>query len=106
MRKTSDITDDDLDALIVRHGRQFCRLSFNAAVYTAAAITFDVVWWKAVALGVLVMLATCLNFGRAALVGVGVVLLLLTVAVWAGVAPAPAEWPNTARSFATTLRAS
>lgn len=73
-------------------------LWFNAVVYASSLYYLGVSPWKAVVVGVVVLVATDLWYGRKWLLRIGFMLMIVGIAVWIGVLPEPQTWPALAES--------
>jgi hypothetical protein len=59
----------------------------TAAVYGAALVYTGASFWRAVAVGIAVLIAIVLNCGRLTLMRGGVIIVFVALAMWAGAEP-------------------
>jgi hypothetical protein len=71
----------------------------NGVVYSFGFLVFGTPAWKCLVLGVIVFVVSRMRYGRRLLFKFGVLILLTTMTVWAGIVPAPDEWSHIARAM-------
>jgi hypothetical protein len=70
----------------------------NAAVYSLGFSIFGVPVWKCVVIGVVAFAASKLHYGRRVLARLGVLIMIVSTFVWAGLTPDTKELARTARA--------
>ena len=70
----------------------------NAAVYSLGFSIFGVPAWKCAIVGIIVFAASKLHYGRRALSRLGVLIMIASTFVWAGLTPDTQELARTARA--------
>lgn len=64
----------------------------NTLVYFAAALQLGAGFWKSLIIAIIVAILTRLHYGHRALARLGVLLLVLTLGLWAEILPPPQQW--------------
>ena len=70
----------------------------NAAVYSLGFSIFGVPAWKCAVVGIIVFAASKLHYGRRALSRLGVLIMIASTFVWAGLTPDTQELARTVRA--------
>lgn len=65
---------------------------FNAIIYAVCLFMLGVSLWKALIVALVASACVSLNYGARWVLRGGFVLLVVTMLVWLGVLPPPAEW--------------
>ncbi|WP_445486918.1 hypothetical protein [Rhodopseudomonas sp. RCAM05734] len=67
-------------------------VALNSCVYFAASLQLGAVWWKATLIAVIIAVLTWQHYGHRALARLGVLLLVLTLALWSDILPPVQQW--------------
>jgi hypothetical protein len=70
----------------------------NAVVYSLGFSIFGVPAWKCAVVGIIVFAASKIHYGRRVLSRLGVLIMVLSMFVWAGLTPDTQELARTARA--------
>src|SRR3981081_4880269 len=76
----------------------------NAAVYSLGFSIFGVPAWKCAVVGLIVFAASKLHYGRRALSRLGVLMMIASTFVWAGLTPDTQKLARTARPVVAEFR--
>lgn len=77
---------------------------FNAAIFVLGFYFLGVPLWKAAVVGVAVLIATDIWYGRRWLMRIGFVLFLMTIAIWVEMLPPPDAWQALFNNLLARLR--